>query len=143
MRDLLLLTPLARLGDLGVLLLRLVTGSFLIYQSQDNVFSAERMQVFVAFCAQAGIPWPDLAAPVSVWFQFIAGIGFLFGALTRWLGLITAVNFIVACWYVHWAQPFPGWWPALILVFLGLYFGTRGAGRISIDAMLERHVARV
>ena len=29
--DLLLLTPLARLGDLGLLLLRWVTGAFLIY----------------------------------------------------------------------------------------------------------------
>lgn len=138
MRDLLLLTPLGRLSDLTLLLLRLVTGSFLIYQTQDNVFSAARMQIFIDFCRQAGIPNPELWAPVSVWFQFIAGIAFILGLMTRWLGLITTLNFMVACWFVHWAQPLPGWWPALILVFLGLYFGTRGAGRYSVDAVLER-----
>lgn len=137
MRDLLLLSPLARFGDLGLLLLRLVTGSFLIYQSHDNIISEERMRVFVDFCRQAGIPWPELMAPVSVWWQFIAGVGFIFGLLTRWLGLVTTLNFIIACWFVHRAQDYPGWWPALILVFLGFYFGTRGAGRHSLDAWLD------
>lgn len=138
MRDLLLLTPLARLGDVGLLLLRWVTGAFLIYQSHDNVISAARMQEFVAFCRQFAIPYPEIAAPLSVYWQFAAGIGFVLGLLTRWLGLVTAFNFVAACAYVHWTQNFTGWWPALILVFLGLYFGTRGAGRYSVDALLER-----
>lgn len=138
MRDLLLLRPLGRFGDLGLLLLRWVTGAFLIYQSHDNIVSAERMQVFVDFCRKFGIPTPEVMAPISVYWQFAAGIGFVLGLLTRWLGLVTAFNFIVACWFVHWTQDLPGWWPALILVFLGLYFGTRGAGRYSIDAWIER-----
>jgi len=137
-RDLLLLTPLGRLSDLGLLLLRWVTGAFLIYQSHDNVVSDERMQVFVDFCRKFGIPSPDLMAPLSVYAQFAAGIAFVLGLLTRWFGLVTAFNFVVACWFVHRSQDFPGWWPALVLVFLGLYFGTRGAGRHSIDARLER-----
>jgi uncharacterized membrane protein YphA (DoxX/SURF4 family) len=45
--DLLLLTPLARLGDLGLLLLRWVTGAFLVWQSHDNIFSAARILVFL------------------------------------------------------------------------------------------------
>ena len=137
MRELLLLTPLARLGDLGLLLLRWVTGAFLVYQSHDNIVSADRMQVFVDFCRKFDIPYADVMAPLSVYWQFAAGIGFVLGLLTRWLGLITAFNFIVAGWFVHWNQDFPGWWPALILVFLGLYFGTRGAGRYSIDSVWE------
>jgi putative oxidoreductase len=138
MRDLLLLRPLARFADGGLLLLRLVTGAFLIYQSQDNILSGERMQLFVDFCRRFGIPWPELAAPLSVWCQLAAGIGFVLGLLTRWLGLVTAINFAVACAYVHWRQDFPGWWPALVLVFLGLYFATRGAGKFSVDQLLER-----
>ena len=138
MRELLLLTPLARLGDLALLLLRGVTGAFLIYQSHDNIISVDRMQVFIDFCRKFGIPYAEFMAPLSVYWQFAAGIGFVLGLLTRWLGLITAFNFIVACWFVHWSQDFPGWWPALVLVFLGLYFGTRGAGRFSLDALWER-----
>ena len=42
-------------------------------------------------------------------------------------------NFIVAVWMVHWPQDFPGWWPALILVFLGILFATMGAGRYAVD----------
>lgn len=140
MRDLLMLTPLTRFADFALLALRCVTGAFLLYQSQDNVLSGERMQVFVEFCRKFGIPNPELMAPLSVYWQFAAGIGFVLGLLTRWLGLVTAFNFIVACWFVHWTQDFAGWWPALILVFLGLYFGTRGAGRYSVDRLIERRV---
>jgi putative oxidoreductase len=136
--DLILLTPLARLGDLGLLLLRCATGAFLIHQSHDNVLSAARMDEFVKFLVQFGFWWPDVMAPLSVWCQFIAGAGFILGLLTRWLGLITAFNFAVAIWMVHWAQDFPGWWPALILVFLGILFATLGPGRYALDERIAR-----
>ena len=136
--DLILLTPLARLGDLSLLLLRLVTGAFLIYQSHDNIFSAARMNEFVKFMVQFNFWAPELMAPLSVWWQFIAGIGFILGLFTRWLGLINAFNFVVAVWMVHWTQDFPGWWPALILVFLGLLFATLGPGRYALDGWIAR-----
>ena len=113
----LLLTPLARLGDLGLLLLRWVTGAFLIYQSHDNIFSAARMAEFVRFLTQFHFPMPEVMAPLCVWAQFLCGIAFVLGLLTRWAGLVTAFVFVVAVWMVHWPQDFPGWWPALILVF--------------------------
>jgi putative oxidoreductase len=138
--DLVLLTPLARFGDLGFFLLRAVTGAFLVYQSHDNVFSAERMDEFVKFLGSFNFWMPELMAPLSVWWQFIAGIGFILGLLTRWLGLITAFNFVVAVWMVHWPQDFPGWWPALILVFLGLLFATAGPGRYALDQAIARRV---
>jgi putative oxidoreductase len=139
--DWLLLTPLAGFGDLGLLALRWVTGAFLIYQSHDNIFSAERMDEFVKFLVQFNFALPELMAPLSVWWQFIAGLGFILGLLTRWLGLVTTFNFIVAVWMVHWSQDFSGWWPALILVFLGGLFATMGAGRYSLDAIIARRGA--
>jgi len=137
-RDLLLLTPLARLGDSGLLLLRLVTGAFLVYQSHDNIFSAERMAEFEGFLTQFNFIAPQLMAPLAVWAQFLCGIAFILGLLTRWAGLFTIFVFLVAVWTVHWPQGFAGWWPALILVFLGILFATMGAGRYSIDHRLER-----
>ena len=136
--DWLLLTPLRRLGDLGLLLLRWVTGAFLIYQSHDNVFSAARMDEFEKFMVQFNFVYPEFMAPLSVYWQFAAGIAFILGLLTRWLGLITTFNFIVAVWMVHWPQDFTGWWPALILVFLGILFATEGPGRYSLDAVIAR-----
>jgi putative oxidoreductase len=137
MRDLLFLTPLARLSDLGLLLLRAVTGAFLIYQSHDNVLSAERMAEFEGFLTQFNFIMPQVMAPLAVWAQFLCGIALVLGLLTRWAGLITAFVFIVAVWTVHWPEGFPGWWPALILVFLGILFATLGAGRYAVDHQLE------
>jgi putative oxidoreductase len=136
--DLLLLTPLARLADVGLFLLRLVTGAFLIYQSHDNILSAERMGEFEKFLTQFNFPLPELMAPLCVWAQFLCGFALILGLLTRWAGLVTAFVMSVAVWMVHWPQDFPGWWPALILVFLGLLFATQGAGRYSIDHRIER-----
>ena len=136
-RDYLLLTPLARFGDFGLLLLRLVTGAFLIYQSQDNIFDPARMDEFEKFLTQFGFPAVEFLAPLCVWAQFLCGIAFVIGFLTRWAGLITIFVFIVAVYMVHWQQDFNGWWPALILVFLGALFATEGPGRYSVDARLR------
>jgi putative oxidoreductase len=133
-RNLLLLRPLARFGDLGLLLLRLVTGAFLIHQSHDNILSAARMDEFEKFLTQFGFPAAEVFAPLCVWAQFLCGIAFILGLLARWAGLITVFVFVVAVYMVHWPQGFQGWWPALILVFLGILFATEGPGRYSVDA---------
>ncbi|MGI8611857.1 MAG: DoxX family protein [Sphingomicrobium sp.] len=138
LREMLLLPGNARHADLGLLLLRCATGAFLIYQSHDNIFSAARMDEFVKFLTQFKFVYPELMAPLSVYAQFAAGIAFVLGLLTRWFGLITAFNFIVAVWMVHWTDPVPGIWPAAILIFLGLYFGLRGSGRYGLDAVFEK-----
>jgi putative oxidoreductase len=132
----------ARFADVGLLLLRAATGAFLIYQSHDNVFSAARMDEFEKFLTQFGFAYPQLMAPLSVYAQFAAGIAFILGLFTRWFGLITAFNFIVAVYMVHWNDPVPQIWPAAILIFLGLYFGLRGSGAIGLDRLLEGKARR-
>jgi putative oxidoreductase len=139
-----MLPGLERHADLGLLAIRIATGSFLVYQSHDNVISAARMEEFVRFLRGFGFFMPEVMAPLSVFCQFTAGIGFILGLFTRWLGLVTMVNFIVACWMVHWTQDFAGWWPALILVFLGLHFALSGSGRYGLDRLiLDRKVTRL
>lgn len=141
-QDWLLLRPLGRFGDLGLLLLRAVTGAYLVYQSHDNVLSGERMAEFEAFLTQFDFVMPEVMAPLAVYAQFLGGIALILGLLTRWVGLVTAFMFVVAVWMVHWPEGFPGWWPALILVFLGILFGTIGPGRYSLDALIARRDAR-
>ena len=142
-RNWVLLEPLGRLRDLGLMLMRVLTGAFLIYQSHDNIFSSERMLEFEKFLGGFNFWRADLMAPLSGWFQFLCGIAFVLGLVTRWAGLITAFNFLVAVWMVHWPQDFAGWWPAVVLVFLGLLFGTAGAGAYSIDQMLFSWARRI
>jgi putative oxidoreductase len=124
--------------DAALFALRVVTGLFLIYQSHDNLLSTARMDEFVAFMAKFGFWRSDILAPFAIFWQVAAGIGFILGLFVRPLGLITAIQFVVAVWMVHWSQTFDGWWPALILVFLGLYFTARGGGRYGLDALLAR-----
>jgi putative oxidoreductase len=135
--SLVFLTGIERFADVGLLLLRIATGAFLIYQSQDNVFSDARMNEFANFMTQFGFVYPKLLAPLSVYAQFTAGVCFILGIFTRWLGLITAFNFLVAIWMVHWEDPVPQMWPAGVLIVLGLYLGLRGSGRLGLDAAFE------
>lgn len=128
----------ARLPDATLMLLRAVTGAFLVYGTQDNVFSAGRMDEFVVFLTQHGFAWPRFMAPLSVYAQFVCGALLVGGLFTRWAGAIVAINFAVAVVMVHWTQDFRGWWPALVLVLLGLHFAAQGGGRYALDALLDR-----
>ena len=130
------------LPDATLMLLRVVTGAFLVHGTLDNVLSNERMQEFVVFLTQNGFPVPHLMAPLSVYAQFICGALLVLGLLTRWAGAIIAFNFVVAVVMVHWHQDFRGWWPALVLVLLGLHFMAQGGGRFALDAVLARKSGR-
>jgi putative oxidoreductase len=74
-------------------------------------------------------------APLSVAVQFGAGALLVLGFATRVSGLLIAANFAIAVYMVHWSEPFRGWWPALILVFLGLHFATAGSGKFGVDRL--------
>ena len=129
---------LGRYSDLSLAALRILTGGFLVYGTEDNVRSAERMEEFVHFLEANNFPSPELLAPLSAYAQFVCGILLVLGLLTRWAGLVVAFNFVVAVAMVHWTQDFRAWWPAIVLVFLGLHFACRGGGRWSLDAMIFR-----
>jgi putative oxidoreductase len=132
------LASLSRWSDLTLFGLRALTGAFLMHETWDNVTSRARMAEFVEFLSQHGFPLPGLLAPLSVAVQFGCGALLVVGLLTRWAGLLVAANFAVAVLMVHFPEPFRGWWPALVLVFLGLHFAAAGSGRIGLDALFGR-----
>ena len=123
----------ARRADIGLLVLRLVTGGHLMFMTQDNVFSWARMLEFRDFLAQFGFPWPLLCAVLSVAGQFGGGLLLALGLFTRFAGLIVAFNFIVAIWMVDSRQPYPAAFAALSLVAAGLCLMFTGAGKWSLD----------
>jgi len=137
----LFLRPLGQHGDLGLLLLRLLVGSFLMWGTLDNITSPEHMAEFVGFLSQFGFVWPEWMAPLSVYAQFVCGALILVGAFVRLASLVMVFNFIVAIAMVHWGEDFRGWWPALVLTFIPLHFVLAGAGRWSADHWLERRMA--
>ena len=132
------LPSLSRWSDLTLFGLRAITGAFLMHETWDNVTSKARMGEFVQFLDQFGFPVPWLLAPLSVAVQFGCGALLIAGLLTRLAGLLVAANFTVAVLMVHFAEPFRGWWPALILVFLGVHFAAAGSGKFGLDALLGK-----
>lgn len=132
------LNNLARYSDLTLFALRALTGAFLVHETWDNVSSAARMTEFVEFLGQHGFPAPALLAPLSVAIQFGCGILLVAGLLTRAAGLLIAANFLVAVLMVHWDEAFRGWWPAIVLVFLGLHFAAAGSGRFGLDGLFGK-----
>lgn len=131
----LFLPSLARWSDLTLLGLRVLTGAFLVHETWDNVTSRARMVEFEQFLGQFDFPAPWLLAPFSVAVQFVCGALLILGLLTRVAGLLVAANFVVAVAMVHWSEPFRGWWPAIVLVFLGLHFAAAGSGKYGLDAL--------
>ena len=136
MNSLLSLSFLARYADGALLLLRLVIGSYLIWGVWDNIASAAQMNEFVAFLSKFGFPAPELMARLSVWAQFVVGVAFILGLVTRWAGLICSINFIVAIVMVDRFGGLRSAFPALCLVLIGLYLATRGAGKFSLDTWI-------
>jgi putative oxidoreductase len=131
-------TALDRRRDLAPLFIRAFAGTFLIFMSQDNVLSAARMEEFERFLATHGAPWPALAAPVSVYAQFLAGIAFLLGAATRPLAAIMVFNFVVALALVHARLPFRTWLEPCAMLASALFLLVNGAGALSVDRALAR-----
>jgi putative oxidoreductase len=127
--------------DLGAVFIRVFAGVFLIYMSQDNVFSGERMQEFVRFLTQFGFPLPAVAARVSVYAQFAAGIAFLLGAFTRLAAGAMIVNFVVALIMVHTRLPFREALDPSAMLASALFLFVHGAGPLSVDHAIRRHTS--
>ncbi|HEX8232108.1 MAG TPA: DoxX family protein [Caulobacteraceae bacterium] len=138
MLDLVFLTPLRRFSDLGLLLLRLMAGAFLVWGVWDNITSTERMAEFVAFLAKFHFPAPEVMAPLSVLAQFTVGLAFVTGLFTRWAGVVCAVNFLVAIAMVDRFGGVRGSFPSACLVCIGLYLAAHGSGRFGLDRVFER-----
>lgn len=141
MRNLLYLSGAQRFGDFTLLLLRVFVGFFLIWGVWDNVTDAARMREFTEFLRAHGFASPQLMAPLSVYAQLLIGLAFVLGLLTRWAGLLCAINFIVAIVMVDHLGGMRGIFPSGCLVAIGLYLATHGAGRLSLDSALKANEA--
>ena len=134
----LLLPGLARHADHTLFVMRAVVGAFLIWGVWDNIASSARMHEFTEFLAKFQFPAPAFMAQLSVWAQFAIGLAFIFGAFTRWAGILCTINFTVAIVMVDRFAGLRGSFGSICLVLIGLYLATHGAGRFSLDSRWMR-----
>ena len=131
-----------RRREYAALFLRLIIGSFIVWGVQDNVFSYARMQEFAHFLGARGVPYPLFAAFLSAYTQFVCGVMILAGAFVRLISIPFVINFIAAILIAHRGDTFQGMFPALLMIFVGLFFIFHGAGKPSVDEWLERRGER-
>ena len=124
--------------EYGVIFIRLIIGSFIIYGVQDNVSSYARMEEFAGFLETRHVPFPLFAASLSAYTQLVCGVCILFGAFVRWASIPFIINFIAAVIIAHRGDTFQGMFPALLMIFIGLFFLFHGAGKCSVDDWWER-----
>ena len=122
----------------GAFFVRLVVGFILVYGTQDNVFSNERMLEFRDFLAARGVPLPLLAAHVSAYAQFVCGILYVLGLFVRPAALVMVINFVAALVIAHLDTPLDDARLALCMLFSSLFLLFNGAGALSLDESLSR-----
>jgi putative oxidoreductase len=125
-------------SEYGSVFLRLLIGVFIIYGVQDNVFSYAHMQEFAAFLQQRNVPLPLFSAFLSAYAQLVCGIMILLGAWIRLAAIPFIINFIAAILIAHLGDTFRGMFPALTMIAAGFFFLFHGAGKLSVDELLER-----
>ncbi|GAB4244589.1 MAG: hypothetical protein Tsb0034_22870 [Ekhidna sp.] len=113
--------------------IRLIIGFHLIYGTQDNVFSWERMIEFRNFLEAFGVPLPLVGAIASVYAQFICGILFIIGWKVKPAAYIMIFNFLVAIFLVHLGDTYPNTFPALAMLAGSLFLAMNGAGKLSVE----------
>lgn len=122
----------------GVFFVRLVVGFVLVYGTQDNVFSHERMLEFRDFLAARRVPLPLFAAYLSAYAQFVCGILYVLGLFVRPAALLMVINFIAALVIAHLDAPLDAARLALCMLFSSLCLLFHGAGELSLDNQLSR-----
>ena len=122
----------------GAFFVRLVVGFVLVYGTQDNVFSHERMLEFRDFLALRRVPFPLFGAYLSAYAQFVCGILYVVGFLVRPAALLMVVNFVAALVIAHLDAPLDAARLALCMLFCSLFLLFHGAGALSLDDHLSR-----
>jgi putative oxidoreductase len=122
--------------EYGPVFVRLVVGFVLVYGTQDNVFSHERMLEFRDFLAARSVPSPLLAAHLSAYAQFVCGILIAVGLLVRAAAALMVFNFVAALLIAHLDAPLDAARLALCMLFSSLFLLFHGAGKLSVDERL-------
>jgi putative oxidoreductase len=118
----------------GIVPVRVAMGLILVIAGWGKVMGGVG-NVAAAF-ARMAIPAPAITGPFIAYLELIGGAALLVGLFSRWLGLVFALEFVVATFYVKFAGP--GWNAGrldLMLLAAGILLFVAGPGRAAIDQL--------
>nr|WP_201470754.1 DoxX family protein [Microbacterium hydrocarbonoxydans] len=131
--------------SLGLLVLRIVVGAIFAAHGAQKIFEFTLAGTVGSF-AGMGIPLPEIAAPVVAFVELIGGVLLVLGLFTRPVGILLAIDMIVALVAVHlpaglWVGE-GGYEFVAVLGAGALALALTGAGRFSLDSAFLRGRAR-
>ncbi|HWO93855.1 MAG TPA: DoxX family protein [Dehalococcoidia bacterium] len=153
----------APLEDVGLLLLRLITGVTLVVHGFPKLFGGPEKQPpkvlvrafgqnypqayehgspsgFAEALRQMNVPMPRVSAYLSGMAELFGGLALILGLMTRFFAPMAAFNMAVAARVAHWQTGFygPGGYefPVLLGSAAGTLFFT-GPGALSLDAAID------
>lgn len=126
----------SRAADLGLLILRVITGLALAWaHGMGKVPPSER---FIGRVADMGLPAPEVFAWLAATAEFGGGILLALGLLTRPAALLICGNMVIVALIAHAGDPFGDREKAVLFGAIALMYLLAGAGRFSVDALLRR-----
>ncbi|KAA0962235.1 MULTISPECIES: DoxX family protein [Microbacterium] len=128
-------------ASLGLLVLRIVVGVIFAAHGAQKIFEYTIPGTIGSFEGM-GIPFPEIAAPLVAFVELIGGILLALGLFTRPVGVILAVDMVVALFAVHlpaglWVGE-GGYEFVAVLGAAALALAFSGAGRFSLDGAFLR-----
>ena len=121
-------------GDLGLLVLRVFTGLSLAYaHGWDKVPPGEG---FIKTVTSLG--FPAEMAYLTMLTEFFGGLALAVGLLTRPVALAMVINFAVAAFMAHAADPYLRKELTFLFLAVAAMFLCVGAGRFSVDRILKK-----
>lgn len=132
MKDILQLSFLDKLTNVGPLLVRLITAIVMIPAGYHKI--TEGVAGFAGFVAKIGFPAPTLSAWLATLAELVGGVLLALGLLTRWSAIFVAFTMAVAVYATRNGE----YSSALVMLFTSISLIFSGAGKFSLDELLFR-----
>jgi putative oxidoreductase len=122
--------------DVGLLIGRIAGGLILLVAGYGKLFGAGFSGIISTF-ERMGIILPQVTGPFIALLEFFGGAAIILGLLTRYLGVLFTIEFIVVLIFVKMGAQFNNLRIDVALVGFGVLWATQGGGRLALDRILK------
>ena len=125
--------------DLGLLALRLMTGTILVFHGSQKLFGlfgGHGIEGTAGWMESLWIPFPTVSTVLAGGTEFFGGLAFLAGLFVRVFSAPVAFALLVGAWTAHssFDATKGGMEYPLLLAVVAIALGLQGPGRLSVSA---------